>query len=476
MPPPRALVVVCVIGLVLTVAPRAPAQQPLRPALTRQQAHEDLDQLHQALRAHYSYLKLKGVDVPKELESIRSRLKDENDRDEFGIELMKMLALFGDGHTRLNGLPLPPGYLPFDVAEAEGRLVALKDDRSDFVDPGYPFLVSLDGVELSRWLEVSSMLSGGSAHFKRMHAVRALRFITYLRGQLGLDVNRPIKVELESAREGDRKTMELAVSNRRPSSGGGPRGTSRKLAGNIGYLRIASMSESRQFIEAVHRSMNDFRDTAGLIIDVRGNGGGSRAALRELFPYFMTRTDSPRVANVAAYRRGPDEPADAPEGYLANRFLYPVGSRVWSEAERAVIRDHAATFNPEWNPPADQFSAWHYFLLSPVPDRPHYEKPVVVLLDAGCFSATDIFLGAFKGWRNVTLMGSTSGGGSGRARPLQLTHSGIRLQFSSMASFQASGLLYDGRGIEPDVEALPTATDLIGKTDTVLDAARERLR
>jgi hypothetical protein len=45
-----------------------------------------------------------------------------------------------------------------------------------------------------------------------------------------------------------------------------------------------------------------------------------------------------------------------------------------------------------------------------------------------------------------------------------------------MASFQADGRMYDGRGVEPDVIVLPTATDWIGKGDSVLDAALERLR
>jgi C-terminal processing protease CtpA/Prc len=76
-----------------------------------------------------------------------------------------------------------------------------------------------------------------------------------------------------------------------------------------------------------------------------------------------------------------------------------------------------------------------------------------------------------KGWRNVTLIGTPSGGGSGRAIPLTLRNSAIALRLSSMASFQRDGKLYDGRGVEPDVMLQPAAGDWIGKTDTALDAA-----
>ena len=45
-----------------------------------------------------------------------------------------------------------------------------------------------------------------------------------------------------------------------------------------------------------------------------------------------------------------------------------------------------------------------------------------------------------------------------------------------MASFRADGKLYDGKGVEPDVEAWPEPTDVIGRTDTVLDRAVKKVR
>ena len=91
------------------------------------------------------------------------------------------------------------------------------------------------------------------------------------------------------------------------------------------------------------------------------------------------------------------------------------------------------------------------------------------------FSACDIFLGAFKGWRNVTLIGTPSGGGSGCKVNYRLHNSLIRIQLSSMASFQPNGKLYEGNGIQPDIYIEPVPTDFIGRTDTVLDAAIGRL-
>ena len=46
-----------------------------------------------------------------------------------------------------------------------------------------------------------------------------------------------------------------------------------------------------------------------------------------------------------------------------------------------------------------------------------------------------------------------------------------------MASFRADGRLYDGRGVEVDIEVLLQPTDLLlNGSDTVLDAAVKHIR
>ncbi|MCZ6572876.1 MAG: S41 family peptidase, partial [Planctomycetota bacterium] len=151
----------------------------------------------------------------------------------------------------------------------------------------------------------------------------------------------------------------------------------------------------------------------------------------------------------------------------------------WSPAARTAIRKLAAQFKPSFQPPQGKFSAWHYFVIerSANPAAYRYTKPVVVLIDAGCFSATDIFVGAFAARpAGVKLVGTPTSGGSGRARGHTLAHSGIRLRVSSMASFRPTGDVYDTNGILPDVIARPAAADWVAGSDTVLEAALEALK
>jgi len=451
--------------------------------LTRREAEEDLDELEWLLEHRYAYLTLRSVDYRAALDSIRAALPDRIARGTFALQLHKLLALFGDGHTLVSDPALETmrgRFLPFLVAESQGRLVAFSGDRKSFLDEQHPFLRKLDGRLLEEWLQVARpTVARGSPQFSRRACLGRLRDIEYLRKELLLPPSDCVQVELESADGASRHTLNLPLSNQRHTSRTGRPGGSdalplaRILPGEIGYLQIYPwLSDSPQFLEGLVSAMGTLRDTRGLVIDLRGNGGGSRAPLRTLFPFFLAPNAPPQVLNVAAYRVG------HAYNVLEGRWLYPADWDGWSQAERAAIQTFARGFVPAWPLPCGQFSEWHYFVLSPStrPECYHYRQPVIILMDSANFSATDIFLGAFKGRHNVTLMGTPSGGGSGRFQSFRLRHSSIQVHLSSMVSFQPGGALYDGNGIQPDVLLEPTSEDLIGKTDSVLDAARRKLR
>ena len=467
--------------LTARIEPRSARGKDVLPA---GKAAEDLDELEWHLVNRYAYLTTKGVDYAAALDTIRAALGEGIPRGAFALQLHHLLSLFGDGHTGVTSLDLkedlPIGYLPFAVGEiAGGKLVAFDTEAGGFLDLDHPVLVKLDGVEIGKWLEAAKPIAGGgSPQFVRLNCVERLRYLNHLRGRLGLPPRETVAVEVASADGTKGRTVQIKVADEPPRPPFPRPAPGRTLGGNVGYIRIATMTDDPRFLTTLHQSMAAVRGTAGLVIDVRSNGGGSRDVLRDLFPYFMAPDEKPHVVNVAAYRLGEGEAADDKEGFLQDRLLYPATSGAWQPAEREAVAEFARSFKPEWQPPAGQFSAWHFMAISPRQGGPyyHYDKPVVVLMNAGSFSATDVFLGAFKGRRNVTLLGTPSGGGSGRARSLRLANSGIGLRLSSMASFRPDGTLYDGRGVEPDVEAWPEPTDLIGRTDTVLDKAVKRLQ
>lgn len=437
----------------------------------------DLDQLEADLEDGYSYLTLRGVPYRSALDAVRIASHAGMNSDDFAWRIAKFLALFGDGHTRLRSLPLSRGYLPFLPAEADGGVVAVSADRRSFIDEDCLFVKSIDGIAIDRWLEASTRISAqGSPQFARRQSIENLRYVAHLRRELGLAAERAVAVELQSS-GGKTRTVTLPLAETRPLYGSWPQRESGLVAKDIGYLRIAEMSDDPEFLAALHTHMRQFMGTRGLIIDVRDNGGGSRDITRELAPYFLDPKSPHHLVNVAAYRMTALDRPGAQEGYLANRFLFPSTASVWSnEATLTALREMDKSFVPEWSLPSEKFSPWHYFVVAPKQGIDRYKGRVVVLVDSGCFSATDMFLACFSRLENVRLIGQPSGGGSGRARSLRLERSGLDLQASTVASFTPDGKLIDGRGIAPHIPTKILATDLIGRTDCALDRALEELR
>ncbi len=420
-----------------------------------------------ALNDRWAYFGAVNVDFNQHIKELEQRVANGITDNKFAIGLQKIVALGMDGHSGVSGFRLEDGYLPFLVEPVDERFVAFEPDRTKLVDPEFPYLSRIDGVEIDRWLEAAStIVPHGSPQYIKRHALRELRNVNFVRSEIGLAKTNTLTVKLESADGASKVVRELSLATRRPIYGEWPRSQSRLIGDDIGYLRISSMNQ--QAVAEIREWMPRFRETRGLIVDVRDNGGGSRDALREMFSYLMDEHDRPSVMNCAAYRLHPSRSVD----HLVPRFMYRADSDVWTAAERRAIDVFRQSFRPEWTPPANEFSEWHYMVLNRLSraDLYHYDKPVIVLMNAKCFSATDIFLAGLKGWRNVTLLGTASGGGSARSETVSLGGS-LSIRLASMASFQADGKLFDGHDVEPDVTVEQSPESFVGNEDTQLSEA-----
>ncbi|MFK7743135.1 MAG: S41 family peptidase [Planctomycetota bacterium] len=437
----------------------------------------DLARLQTLLSERFAYRDLRGVDVATEIDNAAKALVgDAVAPESFVAEVDAVLRKFGDGHSRLVGArgPRNKHWLPFLVQAVDGGHAAFHGDRSGLLDREHPFVLAIDGVPIERWLAASQTFATlGSATMQAKDSERGLRKLSMLRRELGLADSPAVVVQLGAGKAGSTKReLELPVARKGARYGAWPRQETGLLAdGNVGYLRIASMTDSPEFLDHLDQSMVEFRETKGIVIDVRGNGGGSRDILRRLAPYFLPADGTPVVGNAAAYLLDPDKAA-SPED-LASRFLYGADWQGWQGRERTAIGKFLKGFRPSWKLPVGKFSPWYFLVLDRRnnPNAYRYEGKVVVLIDRACFSATDIFAGAMQAIPGVTLMGESTGGGSGRAQRYRLPNSGVRLQLSTMASFRPDGTLFEGNGVTPDTAVAMQPGDLVGSSDTVLDAA-----
>lgn len=442
----------------------------------------DLDYLEVAIANAYSYADRRGADWRAAFDALRASLADETPLDTFTLRVQRLFTLFGDPHTAVRSNVrsfLPEGAAPFLTVADGPRVLALKPDRAAFLDDDCRYLRAIDGVKLSEWLRVAGFdVPKASPQWERQQTVAALARLNYLRTELALPLTNTVQLTLTTADGAREKKLALPMAEKPTRSRSRSDRNTRKLEGRIGYLRIASMDAEPAFLAQLNESMAGFRDTRGLVIDVRGNGGGSQDTVKTILPYFLNPGAPMKIINVAAYRLPVKLPQPCAEGYLGmyGRGLHPVTSKAWSTGQREQITAFLKTFTPAWKLPLDRekFSDWHIMGISAAtnPKAYHYTNAVVILTDAGCFSATDNFLGALKGQPRITLLGTTSGGGSGRMASYTLPNTKLPLTICQMASFRANGDLFDGRGVAPDVVLEPKPEDhLKDGGDSVLDAA-----
>ena len=444
--------------------------------LSREDALADVDDLELILENCYAYLERRGANWRGALDALRASIKEPLAAATFQHRVARVLTVFGDPHTRLSVPPVPEPRVPVMFVMDGERLAVLTPGRA-LLDDAHPYLAAINDVPAAKWLAAAGhIVSQASPQFRRHMALEQLNAVSTVARELKIPAE-TVTLTLENADRTQQVKQELKASTRgRSGSGTWPDTKSEVRADGIGYLRIPQMDSGDAFTGSLNEWMRKFADTRGLIIDVRDNGGGTQDAIRTLLPWLMKPGDPMKIVNIAAYRLPVPLAKPNRSGFLGmhGRELHPVTSSVWNESQATLIRSFLSTWKPQWTLPAGKFSDWHVMGIAhdTNPDAGIYTRPVIVLHDEGCFSATDNFLGALKGHPGVTLMGTASGGGSGRMADYQLPHSRLALTLCQMASFSSDGRTYDGNGVAPDVVLAPKLEDhLRGKGDSMLDAA-----
>ncbi len=220
----------------------------------------------------------------------------------------------------------------------------------------------------------------------------------------------------------------FTVSLERRRFVGAPRVTHRALPSGFGYVRLTSWSQSLQggMIEAIE----EHRKAPGLVIDLRGNPGGSALMVR----------------NVAARLF---------EGKVEfGRALTRTGKPItlafdWIE----VIK-----------------------LKQVLEGTGTYLGPVAVLVDAASGSGSELFAALLQSQGRATVLGQTSCGCLLAYMGYADVPGGGKLAYSEVGFAFPDGRRIEGVGVVPDVPVPLTVADLLAGRDRVLEAAQAALR
>ena len=195
------------------------------------------------------------------------------------------------------------------------------------------------------------------------------------------------------------------------------------LDDNVGYIYYGSFSNpvSNGGLDEILYRMAICN---GIIIDVRDNGGGSLANVERIASrFFNERT----LVGYISHKVG--------TGHNDFSDLYP---------------KYLASSN-----------------------RIRYQKPVIVLTNRGCYSATNEFVSTMKHAHNTIIVGDRTGGGGGLPFSSELPN-GWSIRFSASPTFDAEKKHIEF-GVEPDVSLEMKPGDINKMKDTYIEYARKRI-
>ena len=469
--------------------------------LTKAEALEDLYYVEQILKEHSSYQGLNAYNWQEIIATYAKELDASGiSKTALGQFLTTLIGQLGDRHASVRAYDLPDTFfLPFVVAPFEGNVVALRANKAkrqfDFLYNNYPYLSAINGTPIAEILTKicpEEIHAPAEAYFFR--AVKQLRDIqesyAILKEELpkkstftftGPKGDTIVELELLN-RENRRARWDECFNYRAPQ---GEELNEEAIAKqqfqldtqNIAYIRISDMvapEEAPIFYQALHTFMADIASSKALIIDVRGNGGGTRHLIQELAQY-LVHPDSIHIVNVANQRRD-TELSQAQISSLHHRFLYAFEEL--DVEEQKAVQQFESKFKPMYTLSKEQFSPNYYMVfngqkLHEKSQRYHYEQPVYILANERSFSAASILVATFKGLPNIQIAGIPTDGSSGNSKSFYLPHSKLRLKISTMVSFQKNGYLLDGYGTAPDIELKRNLKQVFWQEDYQLKRLKE---
>jgi carboxyl-terminal processing protease len=109
-------------------------------------------------------------------------------------------------------------------------------------------------------------------------------------------------------------------------------------------------------------------------------------------------------------------------------------------------------------------------------DPDAFAGPVVILVDEGTASTSEIFAAGLRDLGRVRVAGARASAGAALPSLLERLDNGALLQYVVGDYHSAKGTVAEGDGVSPDITAVETRADFVAGRDPVLEAAVEALR
>lgn len=406
-------------------------QKQAEPALTEQQQAanvESFDTAWETIRDKHWDPKLGGLDWEAVRDEVRPRVAQARTRSEYLAAMNGMIDRFGQSHFGVvpknlyDQLREPAGAGPrdgtigIDACVIDGQVLVTKVDQGTAaaelgVRPGWEIL-QIDGKPLG------PSIAEAEEAFKDKASLDLIRYhlvAVRLAGEVG-------KTKAVRFRNGsdEEVTLDVELAPRKGSKfklGIFPRSyvwlESERLEGNIGYVGFNAFMDPVNVMPAFEKAVRSFMDCEGIIIDIRGNGGGLPGMAMGMAGWLV----------------------EGEEQYLGTMHLR--GTEI-----RLVVNPRPETFH----------------------------GPVAVLIDGASVSCAEIFSGGMRDLERARLFGTRTAGAVLPASFMELAN-GDFLYYPVADYFSRSGARLEGVGVAPDVRAPHRRDALLEGRDLAVEEA-----
>lgn len=468
--------------------------------LSRNQIQNDLNFLTKVINENSSYVYLNGYDYNKDFDNYLKVLNDTTKFEDFGLFLTKTIGKIGDRHASVGGYRLIDTlFVPFIYAPENNKVVVINgsvDNGFEILNKNFPYLKKVNDIAIGDFLYkilLADVKAPQGSYFTR--AVRELRDVQ--KNYKVLNKSLPQEIELTITDSLFKKDTVLVVS----TIGRAKRATywdekfEREyflvkdgdynkpeivnqlfdIKDKVAYIKIPVML-SKEDAPNLFEKVNSFmklihNNSKALIVDVRGNGGGTRDLIYELAKYFI-HPDSVYVVNATKQRAPVPLPQEFKES-LHSRNLFSFSEL--NIDEQKGVNKFLKSFEPHYNLDEKKYSEYYFGLFNGKKlstGSSYYNKPIYILANEKTFSAASVLVSVFKSIPNIKIVGTTTDGSSGNSERFELPNSKLRIKLSTMVSFQKDGKILDGFGTEPDIKINRDINQILWKADTQLEKLR----
>lgn len=213
----------------------------------------------------------------------------------------------------------------------------------------------------------------------------------------------------------------------------------RRLSPTVGYLQIKQFDESPGIIRLVDGAFAELGDLSSLVIDVRGNHGGTLSAAMRLGDYLFT--------------------AKRPVGYFVTRAgLTRFKAQSVEQIKPAILPTYSGYNVLDFKRELTRSGA---VMITTGGRAKPYRGRVVLLIDERCGSTTEGFASVVKETHAATLIGRRTASAMLSSVEVPIV-GGWTLRLPEADFRTPDGIQVEGKGVEPDIVV---ERKLLGNTD-----------